>query len=168
MRGKMRIGYGYDAHRLAYDRDLILCGTRIEHERGLLGHSDADAPVHALIDALLGAAALGDIGKMFPDSDPRYKDADSIRLLRDAYARVLERGYRLSNADVTIVAQAPRLAPYIDAMRVNLAAALDVSLEDVSVKAKTEEKMGFTGSGEGIAAHAVVLLESRKDRSEDD
>ncbi|MDR3149321.1 MAG: 2-C-methyl-D-erythritol 2,4-cyclodiphosphate synthase [Oscillospiraceae bacterium] len=159
MSGKIRIGYGYDAHRLVYDRRMILCGVQIDYERGLLGHSDADVPVHALIDALLGAAALGDIGQMFPDNDPRYKNADSIELLKSAYACITAQGYRLSNADITIVAQAPKLAPYITAMRETLAAALRVPVGDISVKAKTEEKMGFTGSGEGISAHAAVLLE---------
>jgi 2-C-methyl-D-erythritol 2,4-cyclodiphosphate synthase len=138
---------------------MVLCGVQIDYERGLLGHSDADVPVHALIDALLGAAALGDIGQMFPDDDTRYKNADSIELLKSAYACVTAQGYRLSNADITIVAQAPKLAPYITAMRETLADALSVPVGGISVKAKTEEKMGFTGSGEGISAHAAVLLE---------
>ncbi|MDR2606525.1 MAG: 2-C-methyl-D-erythritol 2,4-cyclodiphosphate synthase [Oscillospiraceae bacterium] len=156
---KIRIGHGYDAHRFAEGRRLILCGTEIPYERGLLGHSDADAAAHALIDALLGALALGDIGAHFPPGDPRYEGADSMALLRAVYGLVTARGYTLSNADITIIAQEPRLSGYVGQMRRNVADALDTEVGNVSVKATTEEKMGFTGHGEGIAAHAAVLLE---------
>ena len=155
----MRIGHGYDVHRLVPDRKLILGGVDIPYEKGLLGHSDADVLVHALMDALLGAAAMGDIGKLFPDTDDRYLGADSIALLREVDRRLTEAGYRLGNLDVTVIAQRPKLAPYINQMRQNLAAALRTELQNVSVKATTEEHLGFTGSGEGIAAHAVCLLE---------
>ena len=155
----MRIGHGYDVHRLVEGRKLILCGVEIPWERGLLGHSDADVAVHALMDALLGAAALGDIGRLFPDHDPAYAGADSVALLRRVTALLRERGYFPGNVDVTVLAQRPKLMPHIPAMRENLAAALEIALDRVSVKATTEEGLGFTGSGEGIAAHAVVLLE---------
>ena len=155
----MRIGHGYDVHRLVPDRKLILGGVDIPYEKGLLGHSDADVLVHALMDALLGAAAMGDIGKLFPDTDDRYLGADSIALLREVDRRLTETGYRLGNLDVTVIDQRPKLAPYINQMRQNLAAALRTELQNVSVKATTEERLGFTGSGEGIAAHAVCLLE---------
>jgi len=155
----MRIGYGYDVHRLKPGRDCILCGVKIPCAFGPDGHSDADAPVHALIDALLGAAALGDIGKLFPDTDERFRGADSIELLKTAYALLRGSGYRLSNADITIILEAPRLAGYIGEMRDTLAKALDVPLGAVSVKATTEEKLGFTGAGLGISASAVVLIE---------
>jgi len=155
----MRIGYGYDVHRLKQGRECILCGVKIPCGFGPDGHSDADVPVHALIDALLGAAALGDIGKMFPDSDERLRGADSIELLKTAYALLLEKDYRLSNADITIVLEVPRLAGYIDKMRDTIAGALGVPCDAVSVKATTEEKLGFTGAGLGIAASAVVLIE---------
>ena len=155
----MRIGHGYDVHRITDGRKLILCGVTIPWDRGLLGHSDADVAVHALMDALLGAAALGDIGQLFPDTDPAYAGADSVRLLRNVADRIEKAGYRFSNGDITILAQPPKLAPYIPQMRENLAAALGVEPGRVSVKATTEEGLGFTGSGEGIAAHAVVLLE---------
>lgn len=155
----MRIGHGYDVHRLVRGRRLILGGVDIPHETGLLGHSDADVLTHAVMDALLGAAALGDIGKLFPDTDDRYLGADSIALLREVDRRLTEAGYRLGNLDVTVIAQRPKLAPYINQMRQNLAAALHTELQNVSVKATTEEHLGFTGSGEGIAAHAVCLLE---------
>ena len=155
----MRIGHGYDVHRLVEGRSLILGGVRIPFEKGLDGHSDADVLTHAVMDALLGAAAMGDIGKLFPDNDDRYLGADSIALLREVDRRLTEAGYRLGNLDVTVIAQRPKLAPYINQMRQNLAAALRTELQNVSVKATTEEHLGFTGSGEGIAAHAVCLLE---------
>lgn len=155
----MRIGHGYDVHRLVEGRSLVLGGVRIPFEKGLDGHSDADVLTHAVMDALLGAAALGDIGKLFPDTDDRYLGADSIALLREVDRRLTEAGYRLGNLDVTVIAQRPKLAPYINQMRQNLAAALRTELQNVSVKATTEEHLGFTGSGEGIAAHAVCLLE---------
>ena len=155
----MRIGHGYDVHRLVEGRSLILGGVRIPFEKGLDGHSDADVLTHAVMDALLGAAAMGDIGKLFPDTDERYLGADSIALLREVDRRLTEAGYRLGNLDVTVIAQRPKLAPYINQMRQNLAAALRTELQNVSVKATTEEHLGFTGSGEGIAAHAVCLLE---------
>lgn len=155
----MRIGHGYDVHRLVEGRALILGGVRIPFAKGLDGHSDADVLTHAVMDALLGAAAMGDIGKLFPDTDDRYLGADSIALLREVDRRLTETGYRLGNLDVTVIAQRPKLAPYINQMRQNLAAALRTELQNVSVKATTEEHLGFTGSGEGIAAHAVCLLE---------
>ena len=155
----MRIGHGYDVHRLVEGRSLILGGVRIPFEKGLDGHSDADVLTHAVMDALLGAAAMGDIGKLFPDTDDRYLGADSIALLREVDRRLTEAGYRLGNLDVTVIAQRPKLAPYINQMRQNLAAALHTELQNVSVKATTEEHLGFTGSGEGIAAHAVCLLD---------
>ena len=155
----MRIGHGYDVHRLVEGRSLVLGGVRIPFEKGLDGHSDADVLTHAVMDALLGAAAMGDIGKLFPDTDDRYLGADSIALLREVDQRLTEAGYRLGNLDVTVIAQRPKLAPYINQMRQNLAAALRTELQNVSVKATTEEHLGFTGSGEGIAAHAVCLLE---------
>ena len=155
----MRIGHGYDVHRLVEGRSLILGGVRIPFEKGLDGHSDADVLTHAVMDALLGAAAMGDIGKLFPDTDDRYLGADSIALLREVDRRLTEAGYRLGNLDVTVIAQRPKLAPYINQMRQNLAAALRTELQNVSVKATTEEHLGFTGSGEGLAAHAVCLLE---------
>ena len=155
----MRIGHGYDVHRLVEGRHCIIGGVDIPFELGLDGHSDADVLTHAVMDALLGAAAMGDIGKLFPDTDDRYLSADSIALLREVDRRLTEAGYRLGNLDVTVIAQRPKLAPYINQMRQNLAAALHTELQNVSVKATTEEHLGFTGSGEGIAAHAVCLLE---------
>jgi 2-C-methyl-D-erythritol 2,4-cyclodiphosphate synthase len=155
----MRIGHGYDVHRLVEGRALVLGGVHIPFKKGLDGHSDADVLTHAVMDALLGAAAMGDIGKLFPDTDDRYLGADSIALLREVDRRLTEAGYRLGNLDVTVIAQRPKLAPYINQMRQNLAAALRTELQNVSVKATTEEHLGFTGSGEGIAAHAVCLLE---------
>ena len=155
----MRIGHGYDVHRLVEGRALVLGGVHIPFKKGLDGHSDADVLTHAVMDALLGAAAMGDIGKLFPDTDDRYLGADSIALLREVDRRLTETGYRLGNLDVTVIAQRPKLAPYINQMRQNLAAALRTELQNVSVKATTEEHLGFTGSGEGIAAHAVCLLE---------
>ena len=158
-----RIGYGYDVHRLTAGRPLVLGGVTIPWERGLLGHSDADVLLHALMDALLGAAALGDIGKLFPDSDPRYRGIDSRKLLRRVAVLLEREGYAVGNVDMTLVAQRPKVAPYIEAMRANIAADLGVSITRVSVKATTEEGLGFTGAGEGIAAHAVCLLEQRED-----
>ena len=155
----MRIGHGYDVHKLVEGRDLILGGVKIEYELGLLGHSDADVLLHAVSDALLGAAGLGDIGKHFPDTDPRYKDADSLELLRVVAVRVKEAGYRVSNIDVTMIAQKPKLAPYIPQMRCNIASAVDIGEDRVNVKATTEEKLGFTGEGLGMSCHAVCLLE---------
>lgn len=157
----MRIGHGYDVHRLAEGRRLILGGVEIPFEKGLLGHSDADVLAHAVMDALLGAAALGDIGKLFPDSDPAYEGADSLVLL-SRVARVLdENGYGIGNVDATVLAQRPKLAPHIPAMRERLAAAMGIDPGRVSVKATTEEGLGFTGTGEGIAAHAVALIEEK-------
>lgn len=154
----MRIGHGYDVHRLTGGRKLILGGVDIPYEKGLLGHSDADVLVHAVMDALLGAMGAPDIGQLFPDKDPAYKGADSMVLLARVATIMKERGYVLGNLDATILAQAPKLAPYIPAMRENMARVLGVSLEQVNVKATTEEHLGFTGSGEGMAAHAVCLL----------
>ena len=155
----MRIGHGYDVHRLTENRKLILGGVEIPYEKGLLGHSDADVLVHALMDAMLGAAALGDIGKLFPDNNDAYLGADSLVLLKKVSALIREQGYTLSNADCTVIAQRPRLSPFIDEMRKRVAEAAGVEVGRISVKATTEEKLGFTGEGLGIAAHAVVLLE---------
>lgn len=154
----MRIGHGYDVHRLVENRPLIVGGVSIDYEKGLDGHSDADVLLHAIMDALLGAAALGDIGKLFPDTDEQFRGADSRVLLREVIARVSDAGYVVSNIDATILAQAPKMRPHIDNMRANIAADCGVSLSDVNVKATTEEGLGFTGSGEGISAHAVCLL----------
>lgn len=158
----MRIGEGYDVHRLTDGRRLILGGVDIPYEKGLDGHSDADVLAHAIADALLGAAALGDIGKLFPDNDPKYLGADSLVLLSEVVKRVGERGYSIVNIDSTVIAQAPKLAPYIDRMRANLAASMGIPVDLVSVKATTEEHLGFTGRGEGIAAKAVCLIEEKK------
>ncbi len=155
----MRIGHGYDVHRLVPERRLILGGVDIPYEKGLLGHSDADVLTHALMDALLGAAALGDIGKLFPDNDDRFLGADSIGLLRQVCRVLGEKGYRICNVDCTVLAQRPKLSPHILAMRENLSAAMGLPLDCVSVKATTEEGLGFTGEGLGIAAHAVALIE---------
>lgn len=155
----MRIGHGFDAHRLTEGRKLILAGVEVPHETGALGHSDADVLAHALSDALLGAAALGDLGGRFPDTDERWRDADSLELLRRCAAEVNAAGYRVVNVDTTIVVQRPRLAPFIEPMRSNLAAVLGLSVQQVSVKAKTSEGMGYTGDGSGIAAFAVAALE---------
>ena len=157
-----RIGYGYDVHRLTEGRPLVLGGVTIPWEKGLLGHSDADVMLHALMDALLGAAALGNIGHLFPDSDQRYRGIDSRRLLRRVAVLLEQEGYAVGNVDVTLVAQRPKIAPYIDDMRTNIAADLGVSITRVSVKATTEEGLGFTGTGEGMAAHAVALLVGRE------
>lgn len=156
----MRIGHGYDVHRLVEDRKLILGGVEIPYEKGLLGHSDADVLLHAVMDAVLGAAALGDIGRHFPDTDPDYRGADSLALTRAVAALIREHGYAVGNIDATILCQKPKLAPYIEEMRRNIAAAFGVAADAVSVKATTEEHLGFTGEGLGIAAHAVALLES--------
>lgn len=154
-----RIGHGYDVHKLVEGRRLILGGVEVPHTVGLLGHSDADVLTHALMDALLGAAALGDIGHLFPDKDPAYAGADSIELLKAVMERIRAAGYAVSNVDCTVLAQAPKLAPHIALMRARLAAAMGVAVDQVSVKATTEEGLGFTGAKEGIAAHAVALLE---------
>ena len=154
-----RIGHGYDVHALADGLPLRLGGVLIEHPRGCVAHSDGDALIHALCDALLGAAAMGDIGKLFPDNDDRYLGADSMELLREVSRRLEGAGYRLGNLDATIIAQRPKLAPHIEQMRRNIAGALHTGLGNISVKATTEERLGFTGSGEGIAAHAVCLIE---------
>lgn len=155
---RMRIGHGYDVHRLIAGRDLILGGVKIDYEKGLLGHSDADVLVHAVMDSLLGAAALGDIGKLFPDTDPKYSGADSLVLLKEVARKVREAGYEIENTDATVIAQAPKLSPHIENMRKNIADAAGLNISSVSVKATTEEGLGFSGSGEGIAAHAVSLL----------
>ena len=155
----MRIGHGYDVHRLVEGRDLILGGVKIDYEKGLLGHSDADVLLHAVSDALLGAAGLGDIGKHFPDTDPQYKGADSLMLLRVVAQRVKEAGYRVSNIDVTMIAQRPKLLPHKPQMVVNIADAVGIDASRVNVKATTEEKLGFPGTGEGMSCHAVCLLE---------
>ena len=154
----LRMGHGYDVHRLTTGRKLILGGQEIPFELGLLGHSDADVLTHAVMDALLGAAGLGDIGQHFPDTDPAYAGADSIKLLEHVIALLQERGWCVGNVDATVLAQRPKLAPYIPAMRQCLAAAMEVEAERVNVKATTEEKLGFTGSGEGMAAHAVAVI----------
>ena len=154
----MRIGHGYDVHKFAKDRKLILGGVEIPFEMGLFGHSDADVLLHAVSDALLGAAALGDIGLLFPDTDPQYEGADSIQLLRQVCRKVREAGFEIENVDATVLAQQPKLRPYIDDMRAMISAALGIDIDCVSVKATTEEGLGFTGRKEGIAAHAVCLL----------
>ena len=156
----MRIGHGYDVHKLVEGRDLILGGVKIPFEKGLLGHSDADVLLHAVSDSLLGAAALGDIGKHFPDTDPAYKGADSLKLLRIVGEKVAEAGYKVGNIDVTMIAQRPKLKDHIPAMRENIARVLNVAVDQVNVKATTEEHLGFTGDGSGMSCHAVCLLES--------
>ena len=161
----MRIGMGYDVHRLTEGRDLILGGVKIPYEKGLLGHSDADVLLHAVMDALLGAAALGDIGKHFPDTDPAYEGASSMRLLEHVGKLLEERLYVVENIDATIIAQKPKMAPHIEKMRRNIAAALHLELDQVNVKATTEEGLGFTGTGEGISAQAVACLESVRNYS---
>lgn len=155
----MRIGNGFDVHKLVEGRDCIVCGVKIPYERGLLGHSDADVALHALCDALLGAAALRDIGYHYPDTDPEFSGADSRVLLRDVLKKIGEKGYHPVNVDVTIIAQAPKMLPYIEQMRQNIAEDLNIDLDAVSVKATTTERLGFTGRGEGIAAQASVLIE---------
>jgi 2-C-methyl-D-erythritol 2,4-cyclodiphosphate synthase len=156
----MRIGHGYDVHKLVEGRNLILGGVKIPHEVGLLGHSDADVLLHAVSDALLGAAGLGDIGKHFPDTDLRYKGADSLKLLQIVGEKVAEAGYRISNIDVTMIAQRPKLKEHIPTMRANIAHVLGMNINQVNVKATTEEHLGFTGDGSGMACHAVCLLET--------
>lgn len=158
---KMRIGHGYDVHKLCENRKLILGGVEIPYEKGLLGHSDADVLVHSVMDSLLGAAALGDIGKHFPDSDSEYKDADSIKLLKYVVRILDENGYVISNIDSTVVAQAPKLASFIGQMRENIADACNIDLNCVSVKATTEEKLGFTGEGRGISSTSVCLIDKK-------
>ena len=155
----MRIGHGYDVHKLVEGRDLILGGVKIDYHLGLLGHSDADVLLHAVSDALLGAAGLRDIGYHFPDTDPKYKGADSRMLLREVRQKVADAGYRISNVDVSMIAQKPKLKPYIEQMMANIASDLQIDVNRVNVKATTEEKLGFTGSGEGMSCHAVCLLE---------
>ncbi len=157
-----RIGHGYDVHRLTEGRKLILGGVDIPYEKGLLGHSDADVLVHAIMDSILGALALGDIGKLFPDNDSAYEGADSIKLLEQVISIAEEKGFTVGNIDSTILCQAPKLAGSIDSMRENIAKACNTDIENISVKATTEEKLGFTGSGEGIAAHAVCIMEKMK------
>ena len=155
----MRIGHGYDVHRLVEGRDLILGGVKIDYDKGLLGHSDADVLLHAVSDALLGAAGLGDIGRHFPDTDPKYKGAESLGLLREVHRKISEQGFRGGTIDVTMIAQKPKLKDYIPRMQKNIAEAVNVPPDRVNVKATTEEKLGFTGTGEGMACHAVCLLE---------
>lgn len=155
----MRIGHGYDVHRLTEGRPLILGGVTVPYEKGLLGHSDADVLLHAVMDAILGALCLGDIGHLFPDSDPAYEGADSMGLASQVADRMVQAGYRVGNVDVTVIAQAPKLAPFIPAMRAHVASVLGTAPDRISIKATTEERLGFTGAGEGIAAHAVCLLE---------
>jgi len=154
----MRIGHGYDVHRLVEGRALILGGVTVPYEKGLLGHSDADVLTHAIMDALLGAAGLGDIGKHFPDTDPAYKGADSLKLLDHVIAVLSQSGWKVGNVDATLIAQRPKLAPYISDMRNNLAEHMGIEVQQINVKATTEEKLGFTGSGEGMSAHSVCLL----------
>ena len=154
----MRIGTGYDVHKLVEGRKLIMGGVEIPYEKGLLGHSDADVLVHAIMDALLGAAALGDIGKHFPDTDPKYKGADSLMIMREVKRILSDEGYEIENVDSTIIAQAPKMKPHIEEMRQNIAEALSLDITQVSVKATTEERLGFTGRGEGISAQAVALI----------
>ncbi len=155
----LRIGHGYDVHRLEGGRDFILGGVKIPYEKGLLGHSDADVLLHAIMDALLGAAAMGDIGQMFPDASQEFKDISSMELLKRVYNRLVSEGYQVINVDATVLAQSPKLAPYMRAMRANISGALAVPIDSVSVKATTEEGLGFTGERLGIAAHAVALIE---------
>ena len=154
----IRVGSGFDVHQLVEGRKLILGGVEIPYEKGLLGHSDADVLLHAIKDALLGAAALGDIGRHFPDSDERYRGISSVKLLKEVRNKLEEKRYRINNVDATIIAQAPRMAPYTETMRENIAGALEIPLEDINIKATTTEKLGFTGRGEGIAAQAVVTI----------
>jgi 2-C-methyl-D-erythritol 2,4-cyclodiphosphate synthase len=158
----MRIGHGYDVHQLVCDRKLIMGGVEIPYEKGLLGHSDADVLLHAIADAILGALALGDIGKHFPDTDPRFKGADSLKLLQHVALLAREHGYVLGNLDATIIAQRPKMAPHIPQMRQHIASVLEATVEQVNVKATTTEELGFAGRGEGIAAYAVVIMQERK------
>lgn len=155
----MRIGHGYDVHKLVIDRELIIGGVLIPYSYGLLGHSDADVLLHAIMDSMLGAAALGDIGKHFPDTDSKYKGANSLELLKSVSDLIREKGYIVENIDATILAQNPKMSPYIEQMRTNISQTLKISLDCINIKATTEEGLGFTGSGEGIASHAVCLIE---------
>ena len=155
----MRIGHGYDVHKLVEGRDLIIGGVKIPYEKGLLGHSDADVLLHAVSDSLLGAAAMGDIGGMFPDNDPQFLGADSLVLLRSVFQRLRDNGYKVVNVDATVIAQKPKMKAYIPEMGMNIAAALSTDIDNISVKATTEEELGFTGRGEGISAHSVCLIE---------
>lgn len=164
----MRIGMGYDVHRLVEDRKLIMGGVEIPYEKGLLGHSDADVLLHAIMDALLGAAALGDIGKHFPDTDPAYKGISSVKLLQHVGELLEENKFLIENIDATIIAQAPKMRPYIDQMRQNIASALQIEAEQVSVKATTEEGLGFTGTGEGISAQAICMLTTPRELYSED
>ena len=157
----IRIGHGYDVHRLCENRKLILGGVDIPYDKGLLGHSDADVLTHAVADALLGAAAMGDIGKLFPDNDPKYEGADSLKLLKLVAVKLNCAGYKIGNIDATIIAQSPKLSPHTNQMRLNIARVLDVSIDAISVKATTEEGLGFSGEGLGIAAHAVCVIEAQ-------
>jgi len=159
----MRIGMGYDVHKLVEGRKLIIGGVEIEHEKGLLGHSDADVLLHAIMDALLGAAALGDIGKLFPDNDPKYEGADSLKLLKEVGRRLEEEHFLIENIDATIIAQRPKMRPHIDKMRENIASTLGIDISQVNVKATTEEKLGFTGREEGISSQAICLLNTPMD-----
>ena len=154
----IRVGYGYDVHRLVEERKLILGGVEIPFKKGLLGHSDADVLLHAVTDAMFGAAAMGDIGSHFPDTDPKYKGADSLLLLKECGKLLKQAGWQVENIDSTIVAQRPKLLPYVPQMRENIARVLDLTIDQVSIKGKTEEGLGFTGNGEGIAVHAVCLI----------
>ncbi|MGL5614913.1 MAG: 2-C-methyl-D-erythritol 2,4-cyclodiphosphate synthase [Sarcina sp.] len=154
----MRIGMGYDVHKLVKDRDLIIGGVKIDFEKGLLGHSDADVLLHAISDSLLGAAALGDIGKHFPDTDPKFKGADSLMLLKEVGRLLAEKGYKIGNIDATIIAQKPKMLPHIEKMRENIAKALNITTDQINVKATTEEGLGFTGSLEGISAQSIALI----------
>lgn len=154
----MRIGHGYDVHKLVENRDLILGGVKIPHDLGLLGHSDADVLLHAIMDALLGATALGDIGKHFPDTDEKFKGADSMELLKHVFELITDKGYTIENIDCTIIAQKPKLSPYIEQMRINISKTLNIDLDQINVKATTEEKLGFTGECKGISCHSVCLL----------
>ena len=156
----MRIGHGYDVHKLVEGRKLIMGGVEITYEKGLLGHSDADVLLHAISDAILGAAALGDIGKLFPDTDPQFKGADSLKLMAEVYRQIKEKGYKVVNVDATIIAQRPKMRPHIDTMRNNIAKTLNVDIDCINVKATTEEGLGFTGEGLGISAHAVCLIDN--------
>lgn len=154
----MRVGMGYDVHKLVENRKLILGGVEIQHEKGLLGHSDADVLLHAIMDSILGALALGDIGKHFPDTDKKYKGADSMKLLEFVYNLIKEKGYAIGNLDATIIAQAPKMAPHIQTMRANIAKVLNTDIDNINVKATTEEGLGFTGNKEGISAQSICLL----------
>lgn len=158
----IRIGHGFDVHAFSQNRKLIICGVEIENDKGLLGHSDADVATHAVMDALLGAAGLGDIGKLFPDTDEKYKNADSLKLMEEVINRIEKEGYSVGNIDVTIIAQKPKMSPHIETMRKNLARVAKVDISRINVKATTTEKLGFTGRGEGIATEAVALIKKER------